>query len=172
MMIHVKLTKLLFDTMRADLRRPHPFAYERVGFILARKEQADVALNIFATSYQPIPDAQYMNDPNVGAKIGADALRGIMQKAYQSKDCIMHVHLHEHSGPPRFSKTDRFGYNQMIPSFHNIGGAAVHGGMVFSFDSAIGLIWISKSSEPLPVNKLSIIGYPLQIQKTGVGGYV
>jgi len=171
-MIHVKLTKLLFDTMRADLRRPHPFAYERVGFFLARKEQAEDALTIFATSYQSIPDGQYVNDPNVGAKIGADALRGIMQKAYQSRDCILHVHLHEHTGPPRFSKTDRFGYNQMIPSFHNIGGAAVHGGMVFSFDSAIGLIWTSKDSEPLLVNKLYIVGYPLQIQKTGVGGYV
>lgn len=171
-MIHVKLTKLLFDTMRTDLRRPHPFAYERVGFILARKEHADDALTIFATSYQPIPDDQYLNDLNVGAKIGADALRGIMQKAYQSKDCILHVHLHEHSGPPGFSKTDRFGYNQMIPSFHNIGGDAVHGGMVFSFDNAIGLIWTSKNSEPVSVSKLSIVGYPLQIQKTGVGGYV
>lgn len=172
MMIHVKLTKLIFDIVRADLNRPHPFAYERVGFVLARKELSDGNLSIFVTSYQPVPDAQYIDDPNVGARIGADALRGIMQKAYPAKDCIIHVHLHDHSGLPRFSKADRYGYNQMIPSFHNIGGAAVHGGLVFSLDSAVGLIWTSKDKDPSPVNRLSIVGYPLQIHKAGVSSYV
>lgn len=171
-MIHVKMTKSIYDTMRADLRRPHPFAYERVGFILARKEVSSETLSIFATNYHPILDSHYINDPDVGAKIGAAALRGIMERAYPTKECIIHVHLHDHSGPPRFSKADRIGYNQMIPSFHNIGGTAVHGGMVFSFDNAIGLIWTSKNKEPFFVNKLSIIGYPLEIKETGAGFYV
>ncbi len=172
MMIHVKMTKLIFDNMRADLSRPHPFAFERVGFVLARKEMSGDTLTIFATSYQPILDTLYIDDQEVGAKIGAEALRGIMQRAYLAKDCILHVHLHDHLGQPRFSKVDRIGYNQMIPSFHNIGGTAVHGGMIFSHDSAAGLIWTSKDKEPSPVNKLSIVGYPLEIQKTGASFYV
>lgn len=171
-MIHVKMTKMIYDTLRADLNRPHPFAYERVGFILAKKENTGDNLTIFATNYYPIQDSHYIDDQDVGARIGSAAIRGIMEQAYPVKDCIIHVHLHDHQGPPRFSKVDRIGYNQMIPSFHNIGGSAVHGAMVFSLDNAIGLIWTSKDQEPSYVNKLSIVGYPLEIQKLGANYHV
>lgn len=171
-MIHIKMTKPLYEGMRADLNRPHPFAYERVGFLFARKDITEDSITIFATDYHAVPDTQYINDPDVGARINSAAFRSVMERAYSSKECILHVHLHDHSGLPRFSKVDRIGYNDMIPSFHNIGGSAVHGAMIFSLNNAAGLIWTSKSNSPVPVNKLSIVGYPLEIQKTGAGLYV
>lgn len=171
-MIYVKMTQLIYDTLRADLCRSHPFAHERVGFLLARKEISGDNLTIFATNYYPIPDSHYIDDQDVGARIGSPAIRGIMEQAYSAKDCIIHVHLHDHKGPPQFSKVDRIGYNQMIPSFLNIGGSAVHGAMVFSLDNAIGLIWSNKGQEPAYVTKLSIVGFPHEIQKLGTGSYV
>jgi len=171
-MIHVKITKPTYDRMRADLIRPHPFAYERVGFIFARKDTTEDSITLFATDYHAIPDTQYIDDPDVGARINSAALRSVMERAYSTKECILHVHLHDHSVAPRFSKVDRIGYNQMIPSFHNLGGSAVHGAMIFSINNAAGLIWMSKADLPVPVNKLSIVGYPLEIQKAGVGFYV
>jgi hypothetical protein len=171
-MIHVKITKPIYDQMRADLNRLHPFANERVGFVFARKNITEDSITLYATGYHSLPDIQYINDPDVGARINSAALRSVMERAYSSKECILHVHLHNHSGPPRFSKVDRIGYNQMIPSFHNIGGCAVHGAMIFSLNNAAGLIWTSKTSSPVSVNKLSIVGYPLEIQKTGAGIYV
>jgi len=173
MLIHVKMTKNVYDKMRADLNRSHSFAYERVGFIFARKDAADKkTILLLATEYIPVPDAQYINDPKVGAKINSAAIRSVMERAYSSKECILHVHLHDHSGPPRFSKIDRIGYNKMIPSFHNIGGNAAHGALVFSFDNVAGLIWTSKNESPEPIKKLTIVGYPIETQKPGVGIYV
>ena len=162
-MIHVKVTKPVYDKMRADLNRPHPFAYERVGFIFTRKDTTKDAITLLATEYLAVPDAQYIDDPDVGARINSDALRSVMERAYATKESILHVHLHDHVGPPKFSKVDLSGYSQMVTSFHNIGGGAIHGALVISLNNASGLVWTSKTSLPIPVNKLSIIGYPLVI---------
>lgn len=173
MLTHIKIIKSVYDGMRADLNRPHPFAYERVGFIFAKKDTTDKnTILLIATDYYPIPDTQYIDDSNVGAKINSAAIRSVMERAYSTHECILHVHQHEHLGPPRFSKVDRIGYNQMIPSFHNLGGSSVHGALIFSMDNAAGLIWTSKENAPCHVNKLSIVGYPIAIQKLGMGIYV
>lgn len=173
MLIHIKMTRLVFETVRADLNRPHSFAYERVGFIFARKGAADSnTILLLATDYNPVPDAQYINDPKVGAKINSTAIRNVMERAYSSKESILHVHQHEGYGSPRFSKVDRIAYSKMIPSFHNIGGGAIHGALIFSFDNAAGLIWKSKTDSPEPVRKLTIVGYPIETQRPEARLYV
>lgn len=173
MLIHVKMTKNVYEKMRADMKRPHDFAYERVGFIFARKGSANQdTLLLLATDYSPVPDDYYVDDPKVGAKINSSAIRSVMERAYTTKECILHVHQHDNSGVPRFSRVDRVEYNKMIPSFHNIGGDAVHGALVFSLDNAAGLIWTSKNALPRSVRKLTIVDYPMKIQATGMGFYV
>ena len=173
MLIHVKMTRSVYERMRADLKRPHDFARERVGFIFARKGNAgQYTLLLLATEYSPVPDAHYLDDPMVGAKINSSAIRSVMERAYSTKECILHVHTHGHPGVPQFSRVDRVEYNKMIPSFHNIGGDAVHGALVFSRDSAAGLIWTSKQASPRPVSKLTIVDYPMKMQTTGTGFYV
>lgn len=171
-MIHLKIIKPIYDRMQIDLNRSHPFAYERVGFIFARKDITVGSILLLATDYFSIPDTQYIYDQNVGARINSTALRSVMERAYSSKECILHVHLHDHFGPPSLSKVDRIGYKQMIPSFHNIGGSAIHGAIIFSLNDATGLIWESRTDIPIPVDKLSIVGYPLEIQKIGTQFYV
>jgi hypothetical protein len=171
-MIHLKILESTYDSMRRDLNKQHPFAYERVGFMFARKDIREDAILLLATDYFSIPDNQYINDLNVGAKINSAALRSVMERAYSSKECILHVHLHDHFGPPGLSRVDRIGYSHMIPSFHNIGGGAIHGAVIFSLNNATGLIWTSKTGLPVPVNKLTIVGSPLEIQKIGVEFHV
>lgn len=173
MLIHVKMTKHVYKRMRADLNRPHNFAYERVGFIFARKDNADKGtILLLATEYYSVPDVYYVDDPKVGAKINSSAIRSVMERAYSTKECILHVHKHDHSGATRFSRLDRMEFNKMIPSFHNIGGGAIHGALVFSLDNAAGLVWTSKHDSPEPVRKLTIVGYPMETQKPGAGLYV
>ncbi len=40
MTIHFKITKPLLDQIRGDLSRPHPFAFERVGFLFVKQGTA------------------------------------------------------------------------------------------------------------------------------------
>ncbi len=172
MLIHAKMTRLVYDGMRADLDRPHPFAHERVGFMFTRRSVLDKGgILLLVTDYLSVPDTQYINDPYVGARINSAAIRNAMEHSLSTKEGILHVHRHEHSGPPSFSRIDRRELGKLIPSFHNLGGNAVHGAMVFSFNSVAGLIWPTKQVSPRRVTKVTIVGYPLDNQTFGGGIY-
>jgi hypothetical protein len=170
--IHVKITRKIYDNMLLSLRSSHPFANERVGFLFARKDIVEDTVTIIPTGFQAVEDSHYADDPDVGARITSAAIREVMERAYSTGESILHVHLHEHLGKPIFSRADIFGYSQMVPSFHNIRATGFHGGLVFTQDGSSGLIWPTKVASPVPVNKLTIVGYPLVIQYLGEEIYV
>src|SRR5581483_7393114 len=71
----------LMTEVRADLARPHPFAYERVGFISIRAAALADGLLLLADSYFPVPDEEYIDDPSVGAMLGQEAIRKALDLA-------------------------------------------------------------------------------------------
>ena len=75
MKIIIKIAGELLTSIRADLRRRHAFAHERVGFLKAGASLADGTLLLFAIAYQPVADEDYERDPLVGARIGGSAMR-------------------------------------------------------------------------------------------------
>jgi hypothetical protein len=141
--------------------------------MFARQDTADKGgLLLLVTDYLSIPDAHYINDPGVGARIGSAAVRSVMERAFSTREGILHVHQHEHSGPPRFSRIDRRELGKLIPSFHNLGGSAAHGALVFSLNNVTGLIWTTKQGPLQPIRKVSTVGYPLETRTMGAGIYV
>jgi hypothetical protein len=161
-MIQVKLAKNVYDNVRADLIRPHPFAYERVGFLFARYDSIPECVTLLVTGYISLPDTCYIDDPNVGARIDSLAIRTAMERSYNTKESILHVHLHHNTGSPKYSKTDINGYRKIMPSFHNVPGVNLHGAIIFSRDAASGLLWESKIGIPAQIGKITVVGYPLQ----------
>jgi len=109
----------LFAAVRQDLHRPHPFAAERVGFLACRAARlAGNGLIILATTYEPVADEDYLEDHTVGAMMGPAAIRKAMQRAYNSAlgdISIFHVHMHECSGHPGFSRTDLTESAKFVP---------------------------------------------------------
>lgn len=161
-MVRVKITKTLYENMRADLLRPHPFAYERIGFLFARSDKSGDDTTLLVTGFGSLPDSCYIRDPSVGARINSTAIRTAMERSYNTKESILHVHLHHNNGLPKYSKTDIQGYFQIITSFHNVPGVDVHGAIIFSRDAASGLIWKSKTEPPAQIDIIAVVGYPLQ----------
>jgi hypothetical protein len=107
MKLAFRVESKLLDRIRADLRRPHPFAHERVGFISAKAGALPAdGVTILAVDYHPVADDHYLNDPRVGAMMGSAAISKALEIAYGAKASMFHVHLHEHTGTPRFSSTD------------------------------------------------------------------
>src|SRR5690349_14497242 len=97
---HLKIPGRLYDDMVQDLRRPHPFAAERVGFVFGRTASlSDGGRLVLLTRYHPIPDEHYIDDPAVGARIGPEAITWATQAVYYgrtAKEGIFHLHLHGH----------------------------------------------------------------------------
>ena len=70
--LKLKIPKAIYDEVLADLKRPHPFAYERVGFLSTAVSVSELKEPIvLVTEYQTIPNENYINDKKVGARINS-----------------------------------------------------------------------------------------------------
>lgn len=140
-MIALRINNTLFSQMVADLRRPHEYAYERVGFMFCRQSALRSGRLLLAYKYAPIRDDQYLEDRTVGARFDSSCIREAMQTALTEGCSVFHVHLHEHKGQPRFSGIDTREMQQIMPCFVNLRPDRLHGALVLSLDSAFARIW-------------------------------
>jgi hypothetical protein len=165
---NIRLIGQLADQIRADLRRPHAFAAERVGFLRCRVATLDQAgWLILPFDYLPIPDERYIRDDTVGAKIDSSAIRIAMDAAMADDIAILHVHLHEHAGQPGFSRTDLNSYPGLVRALQNAAPSRPHGAIVLSDDSANALIWLPGSSRPERGGKIVVVGRPMRFLTEG-----
>jgi hypothetical protein len=162
-MIKLRLSSdLLVDILR-DLRRPHKFAAERVGFLHCRLCVIRSGQLLIAYSYRPIRDDQYVEDHSVGACFGGSAIREAMQSALTEGSSVFHVHLHEHRGRPRFSSVDKREMGQIMPCFVNLCPDRIHGALVVSLDAATANVWgTDLPPEGQSPDKITVVGRHLQ----------
>lgn len=158
-----RITSSLVGQIRQDLRRPHRFAFERVGFISARPALIGARLSMLAIAYHPVADEHYEDDRSVGAMIGPAAIRAALQIAYIGDFSMLHVHMHEHAGPPAFSPVDLREYPKFLPDFFNVRPGLPHGAVLLSHDEITGLIWPTRGARPQPLDEAVEVGAPLRI---------
>lgn len=144
--------------IRADLMRPHPHAWERVGFITAAVTASGGGLLLLARGYMTVADEDYLHDSGVGASIGSDAFRKALQCAYREKSTLLHVHAHHGIGRPEFSGVDLSSGSTFAPSFFTTVPRMPHGMIVLSGDGAYGLLWLAEDCAPVPIENFSQIG--------------
>jgi len=162
MKTHFKITRPLLAEIRLDLERPHPFAWERVGFIFAGVARvAPDELLLLAHAYSPVADEDYLFDRSVGAMMGSDAIRKALQTALQTQTAAFHVHMHAHDGRPDFSRVDLTENAKFVPDFFKVGPQAPHGALVLSQDSAVGQVWLGRWQRPHPIDRMTAVGLPL-----------
>ncbi|KGB53564.1 hypothetical protein FG95_03261 [Sphingopyxis sp. LC363] len=163
--VHFKIRAPLLDAIRGDLRRRHAFAYERVGWISAGVSRiGDGSLFLLAQDYHPVEDADYIDDPSVGAMMGSKAIRKALQRSYQSRTAALHVHMHEHRGRPGFSGTDIRENAKFVPDFFNVAAHVPHGAIVLSADNIAGDLWLARGQGPLPIARFTAVGATLWME--------
>lgn len=160
----IRLARPLVEQLLTDLRRPHPFAAERVGFLFTRIGTGPAGTTfLFPVDYLPVPDNQYVHTTRVGAAINGGAIRSAMEHVMVTELGALHVHLHDHCGVPRFSRTDWRDLPDLARSFQHANSHLIHGSLVLSSDAAAGAVWLPDgvSREPL-LPKIALVGYPLR----------
>jgi hypothetical protein len=167
MNVAIKMTGQLYDEIRRDLERPHPFAFERVGFVFGKIGTAsDAGRLVLLTRYHAIPDDHYLDDPTVGARIGPDAMTWAMQTVYHGRperEGIFHIHMHALPGETGMSRTDAREVPPMIPGFQSVGRDAAHGILILSLDHGSGWVRLPGSKELVPCSTMSVIGAPVRV---------
>lgn len=164
-----RLTRSLLERAREDLRRPHAFAHERVGFFACRfgalPPGADMpgGLLILGHDYHSVDDAQYIDDPRYGAVIDGAAFRAALQRAYSHPVGMFHAHLHEHAGTPHPSRTDLTETREFVPDFFNARPELPHGAVILSADRLSGRYWTPATRLPHPITRVRVVGAPLTV---------
>jgi len=163
MIVAFKIVETLLGRVFEDLRRPHPFAAERVGFLSCRVGALNPGWVVLAHDFHPVADDDYLRDRSVGAMMGPAAIRKALQVALSNEVGMFHVHIHGHRGRPWFSGVDLRETAKFVPDFWHVRPQLVHGAIVLSLDSAAGLCWHPQASEPLVFSKFSVVGTPMRI---------
>ena len=162
MKVRFKITTGLLTAIRSDLRRPHAFALERVGFISAGLSAIGADLLVLAREYRPVADNEYLDDPTVGAMMGSDAIRNALQWALQDGVALFHVHTHGGPGIPSFSRTDLHESAKFVPDFFKVAPQCAHGTLVLSDAAAHGLVWPGRSMPRRFIASFTEVGVPLR----------
>jgi hypothetical protein len=158
--IHLRFTAPLWAAIHADLDRPHQFAHERVAFVSCRPAALQVGLLLLAHDFHPVADNHYESGSGAGAMISGAAFSKALGLAHRSPLTILHVHRHEHEGAPRFSGYDVAQARQFVPDFWKVRPELPHGTLVLSHDSAYGLVWARRGTEPVVINRITVVGAP------------
>lgn len=165
----IRLIRPLYDAIRTDLLRPHPFAAERVGFAYGKltcKEGREPLILLYR--YQSVPDDRYVESEDYGALIDQQAILATMQEVRSHRgegEGAFHVHLHEHRGQPGFSAPDRQSLPPLFPPLQRMGPDAAHGMLVLSDDRALAWVWYPDEKEPCMARRVVVAGAPLSVME-------
>ena len=161
MNLRFKIPSRMLAGIRADLRRRHAFARERVGFMTAGATWLDRnTILLLARDYRPVEDADYVPDPSVGVQIGSDAMRKAAEFAYRSRSALFHIHTHGGRGRPDFSGVDLRSGREFVPGFFNVVSRMPHGMLVLSDDAATGMFWCNAGDVGHYITQFVDIGAP------------
>jgi hypothetical protein len=169
-MIKIKLTGALHAEILQDLKRPHPFAAERVGFVTGRTGTLANGRLILLTGYHVIADHEYLKDHKVGARIGSEAITWAMRATYHGRpkrEGVFHIHLHGHRGPTGMSGTDSREIPPMISGFRSVGRDASHGIIILSLNHGSAWVWLPGDDEAIQAASMSVIGNPIGVFEQG-----
>lgn len=166
MKVEIRIPGTLYEEMFADLLRPHPHAFERVGFLSSSiKKLSPTHHLVILGRYHSVPDDDYLEDPTVGASIGSRAITAAMQRSLSESSGQFHVHIHQHEGEPYPSNDDKAGLPPIVSSLSATSPAQASGYLIFSADSAWSELILPTSGAPCLATKISVVGFPIRFLK-------
>lgn len=157
----LRIPRRLYKSVRSDLKRPHPFAAERVGFLSAAPGSTTDSRLVLLSGYTSLPDERYVPDPFSGARIDSRAIQGSLQRVLDTGRGEFHVHMHPGRGMPRLSRMDRDELPRIVRSLCVAGPRAPHGIVLLSQDSITAWVWLPEARAPVRPSKVTIVGYPM-----------
>jgi hypothetical protein len=161
MKVQLRLCEELVQRVQRDLARPHPVAFERVGFLKATAGWLpDGGIVLIAFEYLEVAEAAYIADDHVGARITGAGFRPARQAALSEPVSMIHIHMHDHLGMPGFSRTDAQESAIFMEDFVKVRPSMPHAAVILSRDSVVGRCW-RKGAPVTRIETISIVGAPI-----------
>jgi hypothetical protein len=165
MQIVVKIPREIFEEAIRDLRRPHPFAFERVGFFSTRCSRTHSTILVHCVAYQTVADDHYIKDDGVGARIGSEAITGAMGRSFVDSVGQIHVHSHGSVSLPTPSSEDFRELPQVARSLRNVNPREAHGWMVLGTEDAWTSLLLPGRIVEANETRVSVVGFPMVVNR-------
>lgn len=160
----IKISAELLHRMLLDLERPHPFAWERVGFLSCCQVLDSIAPLLICYDYHSVPDDGYLNDKKCGARIDEGAIQSAMQRVLDKGHAQLWVHTHGRKFRTTPSQIDRDEAPKVVKSIANVDSSLCNGWAVMSEREATGQILLPGRGL-VEVNELTVIGWPMIVPR-------
>ncbi len=147
-MMLIRIPNAIYQRMKGDLSRPHPYALERVGYLFTKPT---TCTTLECSDYLPVPDSFYVDDSSVGAHLDHRAIVLAMKRADHKNEGVLHVHAHGGFGMPTFSPVDLGSHEVYLRSFRNANSHVTHGVLLLSEDSLVARVWVPNMSDPIEI---------------------
>lgn len=155
----VRIPEVLLDRIVADLRRPHAFAYERVGFAVVGTSLSRGHDPIYCVNdYIPVAEDGYARSRDAAATINSTAIRTALQLAIDTRQCIVHVHSHDFSERPGFSHIDEADHDGLVRSFRNLGLNRPYGFLLLGDGGFLFRIWTPGEDRYVDSRLVTVVG--------------
>jgi hypothetical protein len=156
MQLTLRIPLPVLESATRDLKRPHDFAFERIGFLRCRPTaRSDL---VVVTGYDGVADDHYVCDSAAGACIGSQGIQAAMQRILSDQVGQIHIHLHEHRGPTGPSSTDWRDQPRLIASFRNLASSLPHGIIILSLTHVWGAFAIPGMTRLVKLSKVTVVG--------------
>lgn len=161
--VKIRISASLLERMMLDLKRPHKYAHERVGYSYSRSTKlsnGDWIICFF--DYEAIKDSWYLKDSSVGAHINADAVNQSIQRSYTEQVGSFHTHLHDFSsGIPEWSCTDLDDLPKLPKNALRYSKQQPHGLLLLGSQGVNALVLLPDESELIKPELITVVGSPL-----------
>lgn len=163
MSLLIRMPRSLRDATLERLRRPHPFAAERVSFAYGRRGKLADGEVVLLARVVDVDDDDYEDDPSVGARINSAAIHKALQHALDLRAAAFHLHLHDHSGTPWFSRVDLHELPGVVRPFGILVPEQPYGLLLLSDDDCVGLVWHRGHGRPRVARDVTLVGSPVSL---------
>lgn len=158
----IKLPRILHARIMADLLRRHPFAGERIGFLLCRSLSIGRKKIFLGFDYRPVRDSDYILDETVGARINGNAIRMAMGLAIEHRCSVFHLHTHGRLSSPSPSGTDLAECPGIARSIRHAFPQAPHGWLILGQEGVFAEVLVG-NARVSKFRKMCLVGLPMFI---------
>lgn len=138
-------------------------ATERVSFAYGRCGKLADGEVVLLAKVVDVHDDDYEDDASVGARINSTAIQKALQRALDLRAAAFHLHLHDHSGVPWFSRVDLHELPEVVRPFGVLVPEQPYGLILLSADAGVGLIWHRGEEKPTVAHEVTFVGAPLAL---------
>jgi len=164
----IRFTRQQYDALRGHLFRGT--GNEEAAFLVAGSSRHGSDIELYVREVVPVPPGGLLSQGPCHLDIDPDFMAPIIKRCRIAGLSLIDVHSHPGSGPVGFSGIDDGGDARLLPAIKRRVPGRDHASLVLNVSSIDGRMWLGDAAEPAPIDRMVIVGQPIEVIDLSSGG--